>query len=102
VLDFVPVRNMCGKLAATFSMGAFRLGNGSSTKLMMPNQDPLIYEPLMTKQFVPCNMFVYHRGIVQCIPNPHQCASKKGGFRQSGKPIDIPVLSLVAKCRIIV
>jgi len=92
---------MYGKLVATFSMGAFQLWNGNSTKLMMPNQDPLMYEPLITKQFVPCNMFVYHRGIIQCIPNPQQCASKKGDFRQSGKPVDIPVLCLVVKCRII-
>ena len=41
---------------------------------------PLIYEPLMTKQFVPCHIFVYHRGIIQCIPSLHHCASKKGGI----------------------
>jgi hypothetical protein len=92
---------MCGKLVATFSVGAFQLWNGNSTNVMMPNQDPLIYEPLMTKQFVPYNIFVYHRGIIRCIPNLHQCASKKGGFRQSGKPIDIPVMSFIVKCRIV-
>jgi hypothetical protein len=92
---------MCGKLVATFSMGAFQLWNGSSTKLMMPNQDPLIYEPLMTKQIVPCKIFVYHSGIIWCIPNLQHCGSKKGGFRQSGKPIDLPELSFVVKCRII-
>jgi hypothetical protein len=92
---------MCGKLVATFSMGSFQLWNGSSTKLMVPNPDSLIYELLMTKQIVPCSIFVYHRGIIWSIPSLCYFASKKGGFRQGGKPIDIPVLIFIVKCRII-